>query len=432
MQRDTSPSQPGPSQPGPSQFGAAPSDGVDALWTGCIRPNGRPRRWIIAALALAAAVHIGKAHGAPAAPVAQVAPPQPPAAYPLPAGAVWVDNGAELARALLPEQPQDIVLKDGRYGASGPFNNACGHRLFAQHQGKAILTSGLNIGSNDCAGGARVQGLAFDVQEPGNAANNAAIEVWGTARNMVVADIAIDGHGVLDSGIAARQPEGLILQRVTAANFRSWGIFVDADDFKRTVAEPPLLEDLDVANVSRPVPQSADGTAEACIWVGNTAVGRRFKVRNCAWMGVWTGTAAKNTHLSDIDIDDIGPPRGISTGLYLEHFTTDSLFERLHIGPNVGVGVVCEWADPAWGKQPACDGVVIQDSVIDSRCVGAYLDDGTRNTTLRRTAFVHQEKAAVAVFNNNYNILYDTAGNDYTQMRASARTVLNQNNPCEE
>ncbi len=408
------------------QPGAAPSDGVEALWTGCVRPYGRSRRWIIAALVLAAAVHIGKAHGAP------VAPPQPPAAYPLPAGAVWVQSGAELARALSPEQPQDIILKDGRYWTTGPFNNACGHRLFAQHQGKAILTSGLNVGSNDCAGGARVQGLAFDVQEPGNAANNAAIEVWGTARNTVVADIAIDGRGVLESGIAARQPEGLILQRVTAANFRSWGIFVDADEFKRTVAEPPLLEDLDVANVSRPVPQSADGTAEACIWVGNTAVGRRFKVRNCAWMGVWTGTAAKNTHLSDIDIDDIGPPRGISTGLYLEHFTTDSLFERLHIGPNVGVGVVCEWADPAWGRQPACDGVVIQDSVIDSRCVGAYLDDGTRNTTLRRTAFVHQEKAAVAVFNKNYNILYDTAGNDYAQMKASARTVLNQNNPCEE
>lgn len=76
--------------------------------------------------------------------------------------------------------------------------------------------------------------------------------------------------------------------------------------------------------------------------------------------------------------------------------------------------------------------MVIQDSVIDSRCVGAYLDDGTRNTTLRRTAFVHQEKAAVAIFNKNYNILYDTAGNDYAQMKASARTVLNQNNPCEE
>jgi hypothetical protein len=404
----------------------ASSASTRTLWTGRERPRGRSRRWIVAALALAAAVHVGAARGA------LVAPPQPPSAYPLPAQAIWVGSGTELTRALSQEKAQDIILKDGRYHTSGPFDNEAGHRLFAEHQGKAILTSGLNIGSNDGAGAARVQGLVFDVREPGNAANGAAIEVWGTARNTIVADVAIDGHGVLESGIAARQPEGLVLQRVTAANFRSWGIFVDADDFTRTVVEPPLLEDLDVANVSRLVPQSSDGTAEACIWVGNTAVGRRFRVRNCAWMGVWTGTAARNTYLSDIDIDDIGITRGSSTGLYLEHFTTDSLFERLRIGPNVTVGVICEWADPAWESRPACDGVVIQDSLIHSRCVGAYLDDGTRNTTLRRTAFVDQERAAIAVFNDNYNILYDTSGNDYGSMKPSARIVLNKNNPCQD
>ena len=131
-----------------------------------------------------------------------------------------------------------------------------------------------------------------------------------------------------------------------------------------------------------------------------------------------------------IDIDDIGSTKGSSTGLYLEHFTTDTVFERVRIGPNVTVGVVCEWADPAWGSRPACNGVVIQDSLIDSRCIGAYLDDGTRNTTLRHTAFVGQHRGAIAVFNNNYNILYDTSGNDYRLMKAGAPIVLNENNPC--
>jgi hypothetical protein len=359
-----------------------------------------------------------------------VAPPAPPAGYALPPSAVKVHNGPELARQLSPSVPQDIVLSDGVYRSAEPFSNECGHRLFAEHQGKAVLTAGLAIGSNDCGGGARVQGLAFDIAEAQSSANNAAIEVWGTASGTVLADIVIDGHGVLGTGIAARQPEGLAIQRVMATNFQSWGIFVDADDFDRTLTKPPLLEDLNVANVSRPVPRSSNGTAEACIWVGNTAVGRRFKVRNCAWMGVWSGTAAKQARFSDLDIDDIGSREGSSTGLYLEHFTTDSVFERIRIGPNVTVGIVCEWADPAWGSRPACDGVVIQDSLIDSRCVGAYLDDGTRNTTLRRTAFVHQASAAVAIFNKHYNILYDTSGNDYGLMQAGAPVVLNKNNPC--
>lgn len=367
----------------------------------------------------------------PAAQAAAVAPPEPPRSYPLPRGAAWVSSGAELARELAKDQPQDIILRDGLYQAPGPFNNACGHRVFAENQGQAVLTSGFSIGDNYCSGGGRIQGLTFDLTDPQRAANNAAIEVWGKAQGTLLADLVINGHGTLDSGIAARQPEGLKIQRIVAANFRSWGIFVDADDFDRSVSQPALLEDLDVANVSRPVPQSSDGTAEACIWVGNTAVGRRFKVRNCAWMGMWTGTAAKQARFADIDIDDIGSPTSSSsTGLYLEHFTTDTLFERVRIGPNVTMGVACEWADPAWGSRPACDGVVIQDSLIDSRCVGAYLDDGTRNTTLRRTTFVHQQSGAVAIFNDNHNILYDTSGNDYGMMKAGAPIILNKNNPC--
>ena len=147
-------------------------------------------------------------------------------------------------------------------------------------------------------------------------------------------------------------------------------------------------------------------------------------------MGLWTGTAAKNARFSDVDIDDIGSPRRPSTGLYLEHFTTDTTFERFRIGPNVTVGVECEWADPAWDSRPGCDGVVIQDSLVHTRCVGLYLDDGTRNTTVRRTVFVNQQRAAIATYNKKYNLLFDTSGNDYSGMQHGARVVLDENNPC--
>jgi len=380
-------------------------------------------RPIIAALLVMMSSGAGSAAIAPA-------PPAPPSSYTLPVRPVLVGNSAELEAAVASGTPQDIVLRDGVYRADAALAVVCGHRLYAEHSGRAVLTVGLSLGSDDCAGGGRVQGLAFDLQRPAGTAGGAAIEVWGTARGTVLADITIDGHRVADAGILARQPEGLKIQRVVARNFLSWGVFVDADEFDLAVVEPPLLEDIDVVNVGRAVPGSSDGTAEACIWVGNTATGRRFRVRHCAWMGLWTGTAAKNALFSDVDIDDIGSPRRPSTGLYLEHFTTDTTFERIRIGPNVTVGVECEWADPAWDSRPGCDGVVIQDSLVHTRCVGVYLDDGTRNTTVRRTAFVAQQKAAIATFNQQYNLLFDTSGNDYSGMQRGARVVLDENDPC--
>ena len=57
---------------------------------------------------------------------------------------------------------------------------------------------------------------------------------------------------------------------------------------------------------------------------------------------------------------------GTPVGAYLEHFTTGSTFQNMRIGANVGTGVLCEWADPAWGSVPACDGNFIQDSTIAS------------------------------------------------------------------
>ncbi len=378
---------------------------------------------VVAAFLLLLGGSTGAAIAAPAAPL-------PPGVYPLPARAVFVRDSAELRQALASATPLDIVLRDGVYRSDGPFIVVCGHRLYAEHLGRAVLAAGISMGSDDCAIGGRVQGIAFDVQQAGATSSGAAVEVWGSGRGTVLADLTIDGHRVLDAGIIARQPEGLKIQRVLARNFLSWGILVDANEFDLAVVEPAVLEDLDVANVSRPSPGASDGTAEACIWVGNTAAGARFRVRNCAWMGVWTGTAARNVHLSDVDIDGIGSPQRTSVGLYLEHFTTDSVFERFRIGPDVTIGVECEWADPAWNSRPGCDGIVIQDSLIQTRCVGIYFDDGTRNATVRRTAFVDQQRAAIATFNKKFNLLYDTSGNDYSGMKRGARIVLDENNPC--
>lgn len=375
--------------------------------------------WLIPALATAA----------------PASPPSPPAGYSLPTGAVVVANGAQLAAALAKATPQNIILRDGTYTTSGYFNSSCGHRLYAQNLGRAVLTSGLSIGSDSCGQGAIVRGLKFAISNvnksvipytPLNVNDTSVIEVWGNARNVQLLDLNLAGNKVVGNGISARQPEGLQIKRVIAAGFRSVGVFVDADKFGLTVATPPVLEDLLIRNVSRPVPKSSDGTSEACLWVGNTAKVARVRVRNCAWTGVWTGTAVKNALFSDIDID----VSALGIGLYMEHYTTNTTFQRMKIGPNLKLGAICEWADPAWGSKPACDGVVLQDSTINTTCAGFYLDEGTRNTTARRTTFLNQAKGAFATTNGAHNILSDTSGNNYSGMKPGAQIVFEENNPC--
>ena len=109
-------------------------------------------------------------------------------------------------------------------------------------------------------------------------------------------------------------------------------------------------------------------------------------------------------HFESIDIDRA------STGVYLEHFTTDSTFRALRIGPRVRVGLNAEWADPDWDRRPASDGNVIEDSRFESRLVGVYLDEGTTRTTIRRSTFANQTWGAVGDFRGKENVIY---GNDY-------------------
>ncbi|HYN39032.1 MAG TPA: hypothetical protein VES39_07265, partial [Rhodospirillales bacterium] len=152
-------------------------------------PGRRLRfRRLRSALAAAVLASTGAAGiGAAAAPAPAFAPaiaasPLPPQTYALPANPVRVRTSAELARELAQRSPRDIVLADGVYTTTGAFSNACGHRLYAEHLGQAVLTTGLIVGSNDCSGGGRVQGLAFSIATRAGTAENAAIEIWGTAR----------------------------------------------------------------------------------------------------------------------------------------------------------------------------------------------------------------------------------------------------------
>ena len=126
--------------------------------------------------------------------------------------------------------------------------------------------------------------------------------------------------------------------------FRDYGVLVDANDRGRHGPRAPFqVSDLDVAGVGRPQRGSAEGRAEACVWIGDTGTLRRVRARSCAGAGLWTGSATRRATFEAIDIDRAG------TGVYIEHFTRDSTFRGLRIGPGVRVGLNAEWADPGLG-----------------------------------------------------------------------------------
>jgi hypothetical protein len=374
---------------------------------------------VAAAVALLAALLGGpseqEARPAAGAAALTLARPASPAAYKVPRHARHIESAAELRAALADSRRTTLVLAPGRYGGRAPFQNSHGHRIYSARPGRAVLRAGLSIGGNFGRGGALVRGLTIDVADRARTVDGAAIAVWGVARDTRILDVTLRGHSTAAAGISARRPDGLVVRRVRARGFTDYGVFADANDTSRGVMrDRALIEDVDVARVARARPGSSQGRAEACVWVGNTAVVRRVRARRCAWTGLWTGTAAHRATFDQIDVD------GTRTGVYVEHFTHDSRFRRLRVGPDVRIGLTAEWDDPAWGGRPASVGNVIEDSRFDSRVAGVYLDAGTTRTTIRRSSFIHQSWAAIGDYRGDGNAAY---GNDYSRVDPGAPPV---------
>jgi hypothetical protein len=344
--------------------------------------------------------------------------PMPPSRYTVPPRAVRVTTSAQLAGVLKRTRPTNVVLADGVYGGPGPFLNPHGHRLYAAHQGRAVLRVGLSLGGNAGLPGGLVRGVVFDVRDPAKTVEGAVISVWGTATRARVLDVRLRGNRVVRSGLVVREPVGFSAARLVVRGFTDYGVLVDANDPTRTKLRRPFrLADLDVAGVTRPVPRSSNGTAEACVWVGNPGIVTRVRARRCAWTGLWTGTATAAAVFDQVDVDQT------PTGVYLEHFTRSSRFQRLQVGGDVRIGLIAEWADPAVGGGPASVDNVIQDSWFASRLAGVYLDAGTTRTTIRRSTFVNQRWAAIGNYQGRGNAFY---GNDYGGIARGASRVTDE------
>jgi hypothetical protein len=345
-----------------------------------------------------------------------VAAPSGPLPYTVPFGAISVSTSAQLKALLANGTADNIVLENGTYDNPSAFLDSGGDHLYARNLGGAVLTAGIELGANGGPGNPSVQGLAFNVSDPSKVSDSGIIDIWGPGgQGAQVLDTTLEGNAVIAAGVMGRQVNGVVISRVIATDFTDYGIYVDPyPDTTYVPPTPSVLTDLDVTNVSRAIPKSADGTAEACVWVGNKATVSRVRVRACAWMGVWTGTAMQGGLLQDIDAD------GTPTGIYAEHFTKNTTFQRFRVGPSVDRGIICEWDDPAWGGVAACSGDVFKNGTIDSRLVGVYLDEGTSNTQVNGITFRNQTQAAIVDFNGVGNTY---SGNNYSAIAPSGVAV---------
>jgi hypothetical protein len=375
---------------------------------------------LLAPLVVATAAWMLVAEGAsraaePAAKAPGEVRPTPPARYTVPRPFIRVRTSAQLHAALARKVPRRIVLHQGTYDSAGPFLNPNGHAIYAGLLGKAVLTAGLSLGGDDDQPGGLVRGVVFDVHDPAKTADGAAVLVWENAGGSQVLDVTLRGNGTARSGVSVRQPEGFRGERLVVRGFTDYGVRVDANDRDRTTLEKPFrVRDVDVADVTRPVPGSSHGTGEACVWIGNPGIVVRVRARRCAWTGLWTGTATTGGRFDRIDVDET------RTGVYIEHFTRQSTFQRVRVGRRVRTGVTAEWADPAWNREPASVENVIQDSRFESWLVGVYLDEGTTRTTIRRSTFVGQRWAAIGDYQGIENTYY---ANDYRGIAPGAAAV---------
>ncbi len=331
-----------------------------------------------------------------------VAAPQAPSSYALPASHIYVRSSAELLSALQ-QSNRDVVLADGLYDHSGPFFNAGGNRVYAEHVGGAVLTAGFVVGGNSSVAGSVLRGLRFSVSSPSKTLLNSVIHVWGLGGiNAQLLDLTLDGSAAIGAGIMARQTEGITVRRISATRFVDFGVIIEPNNTSLRPAVPAQVSDIAVSGVSRATPRSSGGTAEACLWIGIRSEVRRVRLRSCAWEGLWTGTAAHQSLFEDLDIASSGV-----AGIYLEHWTTNSVFRRFKIDCPAGCyGINMEWNDPSWGGTAASVDNVFEDGTVSNGKVGAYMQPGTTRTTVRRVTFTGQTFSAINDWDGVQNAYY--------------------------
>lgn len=343
--------------------------------------------------------------------VRQPARPRP---YTVPVDALVVSSSPDLVAALSNGRREAIVLAPGVYDNPRPFADRDGDRLYAARLGRAVLKAGVVLGANAGPPGASIRGLTFNVRDHAKTLHGAIVHVWGSASHASVLDTRFYGHGRVETAVLVRQPLGFVARRIIAEGFRSYGVLVDPNNLHYRTRAPFALSDLTISRVRRPLRGSSNGRAEACLWLGSPGTAKRVSVRRCGITGIWTGTATHGSRVVDATINQS------PVGIYIEHYTTRTTFNRLRIGPDVDRGVNAEWSNLAAGRRPASSDNVIENADLRTTHVGVYLDEGTTRTVVRRSVFVGQDWAGIGDYLGQGNTYYV---NDFGAIGPTAAAV---------
>ncbi len=351
-----------------------------------------------------------------------VVAPTPPSSYAVPSGTV-VSNSSQLASALA-GSTQNVILADGTYDQSGPFDVGT-HRLYAQHLGKAVLTTGLAMNG---AGGL-VRGLTLNVSSKAKGQSGAIIYAGGSGSQIL--DTVLRGNKAMSYGVAAYGPSGLIAQRLEIYDVTDVGIRASNNQTVSYGASTPTINsisDIYVNGVTYANPGSSDGTAEAGVWVGHPVANgvKRIKIRNVSWSGLETVNNSWNTTFSDLDIDMSGPNQSNAVGVYLEHFCHYDTFTNFYV-KGAHAGFNGEWY--AGDSKAGANHTTIKNGIVDaagcsqSHTAGIYLDEGSNSTTVTGVKFLNQDWAAIGAYKNVGTNNF--SGNDYSGLKPGAVQVSN-------
>jgi hypothetical protein len=341
-----------------------------------------------------------------------VVAPASPSTYSLPSGAVRVTSVAQLKSALTGSN-KNIVLADGTYDAGSYITVDGVHNLYAEHLGKAVLKSGLLVGSSFTSGGGTIRGLTFDVSSTSRTHSGNVLENWGPGGvNIKILDTVFRGNGVIPYGIRSINPQGLDIERSVFTNFTDGAIrasFGSAVSYGGSTPSLKTISDVQVDGVCRPSPGSSGGTAEAGIFLGHPVSGgvNRVRIRNVCYAGITSANNSWNTTFSNLDIDMGAPsvPAGGGVGVYLEHFNYHNTFQNFIIKA-ARMGFNAEWSDPSWGGVAGSHYSKITNGTIDAagapftKTWGVYLDEGTDSTTVTYVTFRNQSFAAIDAYKN--------------------------------
>jgi hypothetical protein len=306
------------------------------------------------------------AAGSAAVPTRMTLPQAPRQGYTIPKGARRVRTSAGLERALAGRRV-DIVLEDGTYAGDSAFR-AGGRRLYARHVGKAVIATGVDLGSSRGAGG-QLYGVKVVVASEGQLAPNDGAVTTGVGS--IIQDVEIDGSRVAKFGVRGTEPDGVAVERVVVRHVTNVGVRLSDN---RTDSNATIRRVWDVRVFDADSPESLNGTGEACVWIGHrVAEGvRRIAAQRCDWMGLWTGNAIRDTIIQDVTIRDT------PVAIYPEHRTTRVVFRRLDLTAEKNAFNV-EW----WYDGVGSSDLTVEQFRITAGRIGIFLDAGTFGTVVR-------------------------------------------------